>query len=327
LIGPLLLFGLGLGLSLAASEVLVTALSRIGGRLGISAGLLGLLVALGADAPEISSAVTASLSGARDVGVGVILGSNLFNLAALLGVSAVIAGRLSFRRELLILDGGVALLATLVVSLLLIAHVSAVASMALMLLVFLPYVGVLATPPREVERLRIPAPLRHRLAILGRLVHPAPGLNRPGASGRAAWWILPAVAAIAAGSYLMVTAALTLGDRWHLPHALLGAVVLAALTSLPNAYAAVRLARDQNGPAVVSEAFNSNTLNLVVGISVPALFLKGALTAADAGMDLLWLLGMTVAAIALGSVRHELGRLSGVVLIAMYLGFLALIVR
>src|SRR2546425_3951148 len=133
-------FLLGLGLSLGASEVLVTGLGRLGGKLGLAAGLLGLLVALGADAPEISSAITALLSGAKDVGLGVILGSNLFNLAALLGLSAVIAGRLHFRRILVTLDGGVALVATGVIALLLLAGLPPLAAMGLLGTVLGPYV-------------------------------------------------------------------------------------------------------------------------------------------------------------------------------------------
>lgn len=74
-------FLLALAATLGASEVLVWGLSRLGVKLGLTAGLLGLLTALGADAPEISSASSALFSGASEVGIGVILGSNLFNLA------------------------------------------------------------------------------------------------------------------------------------------------------------------------------------------------------------------------------------------------------
>ena len=300
----LLAFLLGLGLSLAASEVLVRTLSRLGHELRLSAGLLGLLVALGADSPEISSALAASLSGARDVGVGVIIGSNLFNLAALLGLSALIAGRLRFRRMLLALDGGVALLATLIVALLVAVRLAPVLGLALMLIVTVPYVFVLARP-----------------------VQLPPNGSQASGSWRPALWLLPAIGAIVAGSSLMVAMALPLGDRWHVSRAVQGTVVLAALTSLPNAYAAVRLALRQNGPAVVSEAFNSNTLNLVAGISVPALFLGGIGAVPGAGRELGWLLAMTLAAIGLGFAREELGRPSGLVLILIYAAFLAVVMR
>ena len=52
-----------------------------------------MVAALAADAPEISAAITALARGQRDVSVGVILGSNAFNLATLLGLSAIVAGR------------------------------------------------------------------------------------------------------------------------------------------------------------------------------------------------------------------------------------------
>src|ERR1700740_596095 len=76
----LLVFAAGTAASLIASEFFVRGFVRLGGKLGTAAGIVGLLTALGADGPEISSAITALLSGARDVGLGVILGSNLFNL-------------------------------------------------------------------------------------------------------------------------------------------------------------------------------------------------------------------------------------------------------
>ena len=46
---------------------------------------------MGADSLEISSAIVALLSNRRDLGVGIALGSNLFNLAALLGLGALVS--------------------------------------------------------------------------------------------------------------------------------------------------------------------------------------------------------------------------------------------
>lgn len=68
-----------------ASVWLTSALERIGARLRFSEGLLGIVTALGADAPEICSAFTALLSNQHEIGLGVVLGSNIFNLAGLLG--------------------------------------------------------------------------------------------------------------------------------------------------------------------------------------------------------------------------------------------------
>jgi cation:H+ antiporter len=86
-------------LSLGASAVLVVRLERLGARLGLSEALLGLVAALAADTPEVTSAVTALTHGQHDVGTGVVLGSNVFNLAALIGLGALIAGGIKLHRR------------------------------------------------------------------------------------------------------------------------------------------------------------------------------------------------------------------------------------
>ena len=59
--------------------------------------MLGLLTALAAHAPEVSSAIAALVRGKHDVGVGVVLGSNVFNVAAMIGLSAILCGRIRIR--------------------------------------------------------------------------------------------------------------------------------------------------------------------------------------------------------------------------------------
>src|SRR5438552_12086480 len=105
----LLLLAAAFAVTVAASVVLARTLDRIGERLGFSEALLGMVTAVGADAPEISSAVAAIVSGHRDTGVGVVVGSNVFNIAALLGLSAVVVGRVRIHRHGLALTGAIAI--------------------------------------------------------------------------------------------------------------------------------------------------------------------------------------------------------------------------
>ncbi len=104
-----LVFCLAAAVSLATSYLLVTRLERIGERLGLSEALLGMVAALAADAPEITSAVTALAQHQQKVGAGVIIGSNVFNLAALLGLGGVVAGSIALHRRVVILGGVIAL--------------------------------------------------------------------------------------------------------------------------------------------------------------------------------------------------------------------------
>ena len=95
-----------LTLVIGGSVFLSRALGRLGPRLNIPEQLLGFITALGADSPEISAAVVSMISGQQDVAVGVVFGSNLFNLASLLGVTAVIAGQISLPRAAVLLKDG-----------------------------------------------------------------------------------------------------------------------------------------------------------------------------------------------------------------------------
>src|SRR2546423_15697891 len=92
-------FVLSFAVTIAAAAFFARRLDAVGLRLGLPETLLGLLTALAADAPEVSSAVAALVKGEHSVGVGVVVGSNVFNLAAMFGLGALVAGQITVRRE------------------------------------------------------------------------------------------------------------------------------------------------------------------------------------------------------------------------------------
>jgi cation:H+ antiporter len=308
-------------LTVASSIVLARGLDRIGERLGFSEALLGIVTALGADAPEIASAVSALAAGHADTGIGVVVGSNIFNLAALLGVSALIAGSVRIHRHGLLLTGGVAVLVAVVGALVAIDVLPGFIGLVLALLLLVPYVvlSALHEPARE----RLPAALR--AAVLEEQRDARRDLFAPPATGFDALVVLPALAAVVGGSYGMVAAAQSLGDRWDVSDLVLGALVLAALTSIPNLIAAVRLARHGRGAACVSEAFNSNNANILVGLCIPGLVLGLGSASGVEVFAACWMVGMTVVAVALGF-GDGLTRREGAAIVGLYGVFAAVLV-
>src|SRR5207247_5766482 len=127
-------------------------------RLGFSEALLGIVTALGADAPEIASAVAAVIAGHTDTGVGVVIGSNVFNLAGLLGLSALIAAPVRIHPHGLVLNGGVAILVAAFGALIAVEVLPGWLGLVLVLLVLAPYVTVSAL--HQHARSRLPGPLR-----------------------------------------------------------------------------------------------------------------------------------------------------------------------
>jgi cation:H+ antiporter len=306
----LVYFAVSLGATLYAAAIFADRLDRLGERFGMPEALLGLLTAVAADAPELATAITAVATGAKGVGLGVVVGSNVFNLGAMIGLSAVVTGCVKLRPQTLALEGGAALGVTGVICLLAFGVLPAWTALALSLVVLVPYVVVVALARHEeafVEALGEP-----------HLAHPP--------HGRALWepllLIPPAVAAIVLGSIGMVHFALRLGRSAGMPTVLVGTLLLAVLTSLPNAYTGLRLGRAGRGSALVSETMNSNTINLVGGIAVPALIVGfGARFSNLVAGDLVWLVVTTVAAIALLVRPQGMRRAGGALLIASWLAF------
>jgi cation:H+ antiporter len=314
-------------LSVGSSLVFARELDRLSERLGASEGLHGILTALGADAPEISAAVAALVSSSSSIGVGVVVGSNIFNLAALLGVSALIAGYVRIHRHGLVFNGGVALLVTLIAAALILGAIGAPAATLLLALVLGPYVFFLSIRPVRIKRLVPVASVRR--FIVAAVVEEIRDLRTeeqvPKASLRDVLAVGPSLAGIVLASVGMVHAAIDLGDRFGVSDLIVGTLVLAALTSIPNLLTAVRLAVHERGSAVVSESFNSNSLNVLGGIVLPALFLSLGSATGLVTFTVWWLVGMTVIAVALTYTGHGLRRVEGAVLILLYMGFVAVI--
>jgi cation:H+ antiporter len=138
--------------------------------------------------------------------------------------------------------------------------------------------------------------------------------------------IVPALAAVVIGSIVVVNSATALGTRWHVPHTILGILVLAALTGIPNLVGAIQLARRGRGNAVVSEALNSNSLNVLFGLCLPAALLGASRMGTVATVALGWLIGMTVLALFLVSRGDGLHKRGGAVLVATYAAFVVAVV-
>ena len=147
------LFLASLVVTLAAAGFFARRLDRLGYRLGLPETVLGLLTAVAADSPELSSAIAALVKGEHSAGVGVVVGSNVFNLAAMIGGSALLAGLVHVRRESLAVEGAVGLGVLLATAALVVGWLPPAAVAAIIAVVLIPYVIVLALGPQGVERL------------------------------------------------------------------------------------------------------------------------------------------------------------------------------
>ena len=300
------IFVVGTVASLATSWVLVTRLERVGDRLGFSEASLGMVAALAADTPEITAAITAIAHHQQTVGAGVVLGSNVFNLAALLGLGAVVARpdrpapkgrrprrhRRDDRRRGVLAQCRRAGLGRSR------AESSSWRSCSAMwrssprtgascLGLHLPetWTGWLNTAIVEEE------------SELEEAIRPQRG------TGRDAVTAAGALVVVLVASVAMEQGASTLGTHFGIPQIVVGGLVLAAVTSLPNAVSAVYLARRGRGAAALSTALNSNSLNVAVGLLLPAVVIGLAKPSGSGLLVASWYVGLTALTLLLAYVR------------------------
>jgi len=323
------LFVVALAVTLFAAATFARRLDRLGAKFGLSEVSIGLLTALAADGPEVSSALVALIKGAHDASVGVIVGSNSFNLAAMIGVSVLVAGAVRVVRKTLLLEGTVGLAVTTIVIALLLGWVPAAAAVAMLACVLAPYLVLVLGGYDRACRLGL-----RRLAGLVLERDSADAEAHHGrhkieefATHRQLALMAGDVVLIVGGSFGMVQAALTLGSRWGLAPGLVGALILGPLTSLPNALTGVRLGLARRGAALLTETLNSNTINLVAGVALPSLFVALSARSARDQLDLALLAAASVATLGLLGARGGMRRPGAAIIVALYGAFIAATLR
>ncbi|TLP76818.1 calcium/sodium antiporter [Nesterenkonia sphaerica] len=88
----LILIGLGVVMLVIGAQFLVRSATAIASALGVSDLIIGLtVVAVGTSLPELATSVIAAVRGERDMAVGNLVGSNIFNIGAVLGLTSIVS--------------------------------------------------------------------------------------------------------------------------------------------------------------------------------------------------------------------------------------------
>lgn len=321
----LLCFLVSLGITMAAAGWFTRRLETICDRLELSAGVLSILGALGANIPNYVASFDAIAHGSTVVGLGIIIGSNIYNIAIILGIATFVTNdrqgiHFSWEEASQVWYVGGYTLAIMLTTLLAVwllpqhdfwpvfSH-SPLARWVLFLVLFATS-GLFAAFAWHI--LRRPHP-----------VHAEKHLAEPRATRRHSLpslvvEVIVALVVALGGVVVMVQAGQNLTTELHMVPALAGLLVLAVATSLPNTVVALILVRTGRAAACVEEIFSSNSVNSALGIALPLLFwYQGIhdplLLLLDAPlMVLLMLMAL------LGTRRHRLNRHLGLALLLIY---------
>lgn len=315
LLGYLLLAVASTGVIWKGSELLERAAERLSKHYGLPVAVHGaVVVAIGSSFPELSSVVLSTLlHGEFSLGVGAIVGSAIFNLLVIPAAAALASEQLETTRDIVHKDAQFYIISVLVL--------------------FITFaLGATYVPGgTNAEAILTPTLVLMPLATYAIYVflqyqdtrdHAAKPIqvNVPREVGTLAVSLL----LITVGVEGIVRAALGFGEIFGTPSFLWGLTVIAAATSLPDAFVSVRAARIDDSVTSLTNVLGSNTFNLLVAIPVGVLLAGPTTVSFLAAVPMMGFLAFATLVFVIVTRTHlELTDPEAYGLLVLYLLFLA----
>ena len=309
------LFVLGLLLLVAGAELLVRGASKLALSLGISPLVVGLtVVAFGTSSPELAVSVQAAWSGRVDIALGNAVGSNIFNVLFILGISAVIMPLLVhqqlIRQEVPVMIG---------VSLLLWALA---ADGGISRWDGLLFVGLLSVYTFLVIR----QSRRETAAV--RDVHYKESTPGDGQTWDRHWGVqvllvLVGLGLLVLGAHWLVEAAVTVARELGMSELVVGLTIVAAGTSLPEVATSILAAIRGERDIAVGNIVGSNIFNILAVLGISAGVAPDGLAVAPSllAFDLPVMIAVAVACLPIFYTGHLIARWEGALFLAYYAAY------
>jgi cation:H+ antiporter len=254
---PFLQSVLGLGLLFAGGDLLVRGASRFAKIMGISPLVVGLtVVAFGTSAPEAAVSVQASMAGNPGVALGNVVGSNIFNILFILGLTALIAP-IPVHRQLLRLDLPVMMGASLLVCLLSLNGSIGLGEGVVLLFGLTAYLLYLARQGRE-------GPGSPSVGGEGKPAPPSTSrADGPGRLGLNLGLVVLGLTLLVVGAGQLVEGSVAIAQRFGASDLVIGLTLVAAGTSVPEVATSVVAAMKGEREIAVGNVVGSNVFNLL----------------------------------------------------------------
>lgn len=301
-IGTLLL---GVAILVVGADVFVRGASAIAERFGISPFVIGLVVVgFGTSTPELAVNISAALKGSTDIAVGNVVGSNIANVALILGFSALLTPLIV---QLRMVKVEVPLMIAVSIGLYALAWGGLITRMEgiLMLVAFVAFlIFLLKTSKAE------PAVVQEEFE--GE-VHATRSV------ATTIGFIVGGLAMLMGGGYLCVEAAVDLARGLGLSELVIGLTIVAVGTSLPELASSVMAAWRGKTDIAIGNVIGSNIYNILCVLGITATIKPLPAT----GVTLMWLdlpvmIAFAVVLVPMMLIGMRISRLSGALLLIGY---------
>jgi cation:H+ antiporter len=313
----ILLFLLGLAALVGGASLLVRGASRLSLSFGISPLVVGLtVVALGTSSPEIAVSVGAALEGKTDIAVGNVVGSNVFNVLFILGLSALITP-LAVHLQLIRQEVPIMIGASLLLLVLGLDGRLAFTDAAVLFTLLVAYTGFLVVQSRRAGQ-DAPEALRPDV---------------PAAAWDAHWavqvlLVAAGLALLVFGSEWLVAAATAFAQRLGVSDLVIGLTIVAAGTSMPEVATSVMAALKGERDIAVGNVVGSNIFNILGCLGLAGLVAPDGLPLSPAvlNFDIWVMIAAAFACLPIFLTGREIARWEGGLFVAYYIAYTAFLI-
>lgn len=308
----ILILLLGLGLILVGANALTDGASAVAKRFGISDLVIGLtIVAMGTSAPELVVSVTAALNDSAELALGNVVGSNIFNILAIVGCTAIVMP-ISVGKGLMSKELPLVILSSLVMW--------AVASDTLL-------DDEAANVVSRIDGILLLAFfaifMRYTFSI-AKADSPNTEEIKPMPMWKAALWIIGGLAGLIFGGRYFVDGASGIARSLGVSESVIGLTLVAAGTSLPELATSVVAALKKNPGIAIGNVIGSCLFNVFFIIGTAATIAPlplGGITQTDmltlvGASVLLWFFGLVIG-------DRKITRVEGVFMLLCYIAYTA----
>jgi len=307
----IVLLCIGLVLLVWSADRLVFGAAALAKNLGVTPLVIGMtILAMGSSAPEMMVSATASLAGKTDTAVGNVLGSNIANIALILGLTALIKplsiSSAIIRRELPLM-----LAVTLIAGFLLWDNYLGFMEGILLVVLFVIFLLAMLKISRQAEQAGDPLTDEQESEI------------PEGVSNRAATvWIIVGLVLLPYAASMLVDSAVTIAKFFGMSDLIIGLTIIAIGTSLPELAASIASIFKGEDDMAVGNIIGSNVFNILAVMGIPGLLNPSVISPLAMGRDFYVMLGVSILLLfmALGK-RRRINRIEGGTLVSCFIAY------
>ncbi|MBM4069081.1 MAG: calcium/sodium antiporter [Planctomycetes bacterium] len=314
----LALIALGIVLLVFGGELLLCGAVGLATLLRLTPAVIGLtVVAAGTSVPELAVSASAALRGSSDISVGNVVGSNIFNIAFILGLSALVRPLIITGNTIKLEYPVLALVTLMCVAVCqdgLINRVDASLLVAVYI-GFTVYLVALVRQEMTAAEAKEYAGEVKDLSLGQRTPHARVSL----------FYIAAGVALLAAGSQATVLGAVEVARIAGVSERVIALTIVSAGTGLPEAVTALVSSYRGRDEVAIGNVIGSNLFNILMVLGVNAAIMPLPVDAAIVASDNWWMLAVTVLIFPLMFTGRRINRWEGALLLAIYAAYLSML--